>query len=108
MKHWHLIFAALDPSLSAISIVHFVFISFVQAGAGVHKMASFAQAFLRTSRAALVRPASVNPAQHALGSKGSAQFLRASRNYASAFTRDKPHVNIGWSFLRLQCERLGD
>ncbi|GAB7339308.1 hypothetical protein MBLNU457_5959t1 [Dothideomycetes sp. NU457] len=58
-------------------------------------MASFAQAFLRTSRAALLRPASVNPAQQALGSKGSAQFLRASRNYASAFTRDKPHVNIG-------------
>lgn len=57
-------------------------------------MSAFAQAFLRTSRVAL-RGQYVNPMQSALGSRGGAQFVAASRNYATAFERTKPHVNIG-------------
>jgi len=58
-------------------------------------MSAFAQAFLRTSRATLRRQNGVSPTQFALGSRGSAQFLTATRNYATAFERTKPHVNIG-------------
>ncbi|KAG8630954.1 hypothetical protein KVT40_000094 [Elsinoe batatas] len=56
-------------------------------------MSSFARLVLSTGRASL-RP-SRNPVQYALGSKGNSQFLSASRNYATAFERNKPHVNIG-------------
>lgn len=57
------------------------------------KMASFARLALSTGRVAF-RPAT-NPVQCALGGKGSSQFLTASRSYATAFERNKPHVNIG-------------
>lgn len=58
-------------------------------------MPVFAQAFLRTGRAALSRGSYANPLQQALGVKGSAKYAQAYRNYATAFTRNKPHVNIG-------------
>jgi hypothetical protein len=36
----------------------------------------------------------VNPVQNALGMQGTSRYMNGIRNYA-AFTRDKPHVNIG-------------
>lgn len=51
-------------------------------------MSAFSRAFLRTSRCALKYQRGVNPVQQAWGVNG-------LRNYASAFARDKPHVNIG-------------
>lgn len=36
----------------------------------------------------------VNPVQNALGLQGTSRYMNGVRNYA-AFTRDKPHVNIG-------------
>ncbi|KAK4903023.1 hypothetical protein LTR28_001193 [Elasticomyces elasticus] len=56
---------------------------------------SLAQAFFRTSRAALRQQNGVNPVQSALGSRGGVQFTAATRNYATVFERNKPHVNIG-------------
>lgn len=56
-------------------------------------MASLVRLALATGKVAF-RPAS-NPIQCALGGKGSTQFLSASRSYATAFERTKPHVNIG-------------
>lgn len=53
-------------------------------------MSSFAKAFVRTSRVAL-KTGSVNPVQAAWGSRGGALM----RNYATAFERSKPHVNVG-------------
>jgi len=56
---------------------------------------SFAQAFLRSSRATLRQKGNVNPFQQTLGAQGSSQYLNSWRNYATAFERNKPHVNIG-------------
>ncbi|PSK43123.1 Elongation factor Tu, mitochondrial [Elsinoe australis] len=56
-------------------------------------MASLTRLVLSTGRASL--RTSRNPVQSAFGSKGTSQFLSASRNYATAFERTKPHVNIG-------------
>ncbi|GAB7347073.1 hypothetical protein MBLNU459_g3206t1 [Dothideomycetes sp. NU459] len=53
-------------------------------------MSAFAQSFLRTSRAAL-RTNALNPVHSAWGSRGGALL----RNYATAFERSKPHVNVG-------------
>lgn len=61
-------------------------------------MSSFASAFLRTTRASLRANAQVNPVQAAWGSRGGAYM----RNYATAFERTKPHVNIGESALPLR------
>jgi len=58
-------------------------------------MAVFASAFLRTGRAAFARSSASNPIQQALGVKGAARYAQAYRNYATAFERSKPHVNIG-------------
>ncbi|EON69775.1 elongation factor Tu, mitochondrial [Coniosporium apollinis CBS 100218] len=58
-------------------------------------MSPFAQAFLRTSRAALRQRTGVNPVQQALGVQGGARYVQAVRNYATVFERNKPHVNIG-------------
>ena len=59
-------------------------------------MSAFAQAFLRTSRAALSKGSSSSPIQKALGVHGSARYAAACRCYATAvFERNKPHVNIG-------------
>jgi hypothetical protein len=41
----------------------------------------------------------VNPVQNALGMQGTSRYMNGVRNYA-AFTRDKPHVNIGTSGLQ--------
>ncbi|KAF2161266.1 hypothetical protein M409DRAFT_28304 [Zasmidium cellare ATCC 36951] len=54
---------------------------------------SFAKAVLRTSRA--LRTSSSNPVQCALSTRGQSQFLASARGYATAFERNKPHVNIG-------------
>jgi len=54
---------------------------------------SFARIALRTSRA--LRAQSSNPIQTALGARGQTQFANGARNYATAFERTKPHVNIG-------------
>lgn len=55
--------------------------------------ASIARIF-RTSGA--LRAAHQNPLQAALRPAAQKQFLSAAaRSYATAFTRDKPHVNIG-------------
>ena len=56
---------------------------------------SFVQSFLRSSRAALRQRGTVNPFQQTLGVQGSNQYLNSWRNYATAFERNKPHVNIG-------------
>ncbi|KAF2087810.1 translation elongation factor Tu [Saccharata proteae CBS 121410] len=58
-------------------------------------MSAFTRAFLRTTRAALRQQSGVNPVQTALGAQGRAQYLGQVRNYAAAFERNKPHVNIG-------------
>jgi elongation factor Tu len=55
----------------------------------------FSRQLLRTSRLALRNNKSVNPVQQALGLQGSARYVQGVRGYAAAFTRDKPHVNIG-------------
>lgn len=60
-------------------------------------MSAFAQAFLRTSRAALRHQNTLNPVQQALGRQGGARYVAACRSYATAFERSKPHVNIGGS-----------
>ncbi|CAI6341304.1 unnamed protein product [Periconia digitata] len=52
-------------------------------------MSTFSRAFLRTSRAAFRYQRGVNPVQQAWAQNGSL------RSYATAFSRDKPHVNIG-------------
>ena len=54
-------------------------------------MSSFSRTFLRTSRNALKYQRGVNPVQQAWGAQGK----YGVRNYAAAFQRDKPHVNIG-------------
>ncbi|KAF2439193.1 translation elongation factor Tu [Karstenula rhodostoma CBS 690.94] len=51
-------------------------------------MSSFSRAFMRTSRCALRYQRGVNPVQQAWSGS-------QVRNYAAAFSRDKPHVNIG-------------
>ncbi|KAF2138870.1 uncharacterized protein K452DRAFT_233702 [Aplosporella prunicola CBS 121167] len=58
-------------------------------------MSAFTRAFLRTSRAAFRQRSGANPLQQTLGLQGSAQYMGAVRNYAAAFERSKPHVNIG-------------
>ncbi|KAL6702854.1 translation elongation factor Tu [Coniothyrium glycines] len=57
-------------------------------------MSSFARVFQRTARSAVQYNRSLNPVQSALGAQSSARWLNGVRNYA-AFTRDKPHVNVG-------------
>jgi elongation factor Tu len=59
-------------------------------------MSSFSRVFLRTSRSAFQYQRGVNPVQNALGAQGTSRWMNGVRNYA-AFTRDKPHVNIGIS-----------
>ncbi|OQO14166.1 Elongation factor Tu, mitochondrial [Cryoendolithus antarcticus] len=54
---------------------------------------SFAKTFLRTSRSLCIHTG--NPVQRALSARGQAQFIKASRAYATVFERSKPHVNIG-------------
>lgn len=61
-----------------------------------HTMSSFSRVLLRTSRSAVQYQRGANPLQNALGAHGTARWLNGVRNYA-AFTRDKPHVNIGLS-----------
>jgi elongation factor Tu len=58
-------------------------------------MSAFSRALWRTSRLALRNQPSVNPLQQALGVQGGSRYVNGVRNYAVAFTRDKPHVNIG-------------
>jgi hypothetical protein len=63
----------------------------------VVKMSAFARTvtpFLRSAQSAL-QGSSVSPLQHALRRQNGAQVITAWRTYATAFTRDKPHVNIG-------------
>jgi GTPase len=52
---------------------------------------SFVRTFAATSRA-LRQQSSINPLQSAL--RGQA-FVNSARTYATAFERNKPHVNIG-------------
>ncbi|KAF2873487.1 elongation factor Tu GTP binding domain-containing protein [Massariosphaeria phaeospora] len=58
-------------------------------------MSVFSRALWRTSRHALRNNSSLNPVQQALGVQGASRYVNGVRNYAVAFTRDKPHVNIG-------------
>lgn len=58
-------------------------------------MSSFSRAFWRTSRTALNYQRGVNPVQQAWGIQGTSRYANGVRNYAAAFQRDKPHVNIG-------------
>jgi hypothetical protein len=53
-------------------------------------MSSFSRVFMRAAR----YQRGVNPVQNALGLQGTSRYMNGVRNYA-AFTRDKPHVNIG-------------
>jgi elongation factor Tu len=57
-------------------------------------MSTFSRVFLRTARSSLQYNRSANPLQNALGAQGTSRWMNGVRNYA-AFTRDKPHVNIG-------------
>ena len=57
-------------------------------------MSPLTRVLLRTSRAALQCQRGVSPVQTALGAHGTSRWLNGVRSYA-AFTRDKPHVNIG-------------
>lgn len=68
-------------------------------------MAIFAQTVLRTGRLALSRAGASNPIQQALGYQGAAKYASAYRNYATAFERSKPHVNIG--MVELKIEAIG-
>ncbi|KAK3703909.1 translation elongation factor Tu [Vermiconidia calcicola] len=54
---------------------------------------SFARTLFQTSRA--LRTQSSSPIQAALSNKGTAQFVKSARCYATIFERNKPHVNIG-------------
>lgn len=54
---------------------------------------SLARTFLRTSRA--LRSAQSSPVAAALNNRGQQHFLNSARCYATAFERNKPHVNIG-------------
>jgi elongation factor Tu len=58
-------------------------------------MSAFSRAVWCTTRLALRNQSLVNPLQQALGVQGGSRYLNGVRNYAVAFTRDKPHVNIG-------------
>ncbi|KAH7138889.1 elongation factor Tu GTP binding domain-containing protein [Dendryphion nanum] len=58
-------------------------------------MSAFSRALWRTSRSTIRYNKSTNPMQQALGIQGSSRYALGVRNYAAAFTRDKPHVNIG-------------
>jgi elongation factor Tu len=53
-------------------------------------MSSFSRVFMRAAR----YQRGVNPVQNALGLQGTSRYMNGVRNYA-AFTRDKPHVNVG-------------
>ena len=57
-------------------------------------MSTFSRVLLRTARSSLQYNRSANPLQKALGAQGTSRWMNGVRNYA-AFTRDKPHVNIG-------------
>jgi elongation factor Tu len=57
-------------------------------------MSTFAHTLLRSGRF-IVRGNRSNPVQYALGQKGSIKYTALCRTYATAFTRDKEHVNIG-------------
>lgn len=65
-------------------------------------MSSFSRVFQRTARSAFQYQRGVNPVQNALGAQGTGRWMNGVRNYA-AFTRDKPHVNIGMSSSHLHC-----
>ena len=47
----------------------------------------------RTSRSSLLRPTAINPVHHVFSNKV------AGRGLATAFERNKPHVNIGMTVL---------
>jgi elongation factor Tu len=47
----------------------------------------------RTSRSSLLRPTAVNPVHHVFSNKV------AGRGLATAFERNKPHVNIGMALF---------
>ena len=59
-------------------------------------MSSFSRVFMRAAR----YQRGVNPVQNALGLQGTSRYMNGVRNYA-AFTRDKPHVNVGMQHLRI-------
>lgn len=58
-------------------------------------MSAISRALLRTSRAALRQRSGANPLTTTLGLNGTQQYMGHVRNYAAAFERNKPHVNIG-------------
>ena len=65
-------------------------------------MSSFSRVFQRTARSAFQYNRALNPVQNALGAQGTGRWMNGVRNYA-AFTRDKPHVNIGAYLNQLYC-----
>jgi len=69
-------------------------------------MSAFAHTFLRTSRAALNRGSNANPLRQALGVNGAVKYAAACRNYATAFERTKPHVNIGTLSLKFMLDGM--
>ncbi|OJD31228.1 elongation factor tu [Diplodia corticola] len=58
-------------------------------------MSAISRALLRTSRVALRQRSGANPLTTTLGLNGTQQYMGHVRNYAAAFERTKPHVNIG-------------
>lgn len=68
-------------------------------------MSGFSRVFQRTARSAFQYQRGLNPVQNALGMQGTSRYMNGVRNYA-AFTRDKPHVNIGMFIVSLNVRRL--
>ena len=58
-------------------------------------MSAFSRQLWRTSRNVLRAQRTVNPVQQALGVQGTIRYANGVRSYAAAFTRDKPHCNVG-------------
>lgn len=66
-----------------------------------YTMSAFTRTFWRSGRVLLRSQNAVNPVQRAWGVDGSQKYVGAVRNYAAAFKREKPHVNIGKDKQRL-------
>jgi hypothetical protein len=79
-------------------INHSFISSLFRALKGLLNMSAFMRSvspFLQTAKATLRQGNAVSPLHFALQRQQGAPVLNAFRSYATAFTRDKPHVNIG-------------
>lgn len=89
---------AIENSISANRLSFILLVLLPASSLFNSTMSSFSRVFQRTARSAFQYQRGVNPVQNALGAQGTGRWMNGVRNYA-AFTRDKPHVNIGMSPL---------